>query len=64
MNVFCCPLPQSDHHRLSSVVDQLQALEDEYRASGEPDNARRVSLARSIVVNVALGISPAERRVA
>jgi hypothetical protein len=41
--------------RLSSIVDQLQALEDEMRAGGDGPNAHRLQVARHRVLEVARG---------
>ena len=41
--------------RLSSIVDQLQAMEDELAADDWP-NADRLRQARNLVVDVAMGV--------
>jgi hypothetical protein len=42
--------------RLSSLVDQLQAMEDELRTAGDNPNAERMAGARCLVTAVALGV--------
>jgi hypothetical protein len=42
--------------RLSSIVDQIQAIEDELREAGDDANAARMALARCSVVDVARGV--------
>jgi hypothetical protein len=42
--------------RLSSIVDQLQAVEDELRQDGDDPNAARLALARGSVLDVARGV--------
>jgi hypothetical protein len=42
--------------RLSSIVDQLQAIEDALRQDGDDTNAARLALARGNVLDVARGV--------
>jgi hypothetical protein len=42
--------------RLSSIVDQLQAIEDERVADDDEPNARRAAEARSLIVDIAMGV--------
>jgi len=42
--------------RLSSIVDQIQAIEDELRADGDGPNAHRLQVARQRVLDVARGV--------
>ena len=45
--------PKDAH--LSSIVDQLQAIEEELAAAGDAPNAERMAGARNLVVIVATG---------
>jgi hypothetical protein len=50
------PRRYPDDPRLSSIVDQIQAIEDELKAAGDGPNVKRLYVARQRVLDVARGI--------
>lgn len=56
MDRLARPLRYPHDARLSSMVDQLQAHEEELRAAGDAPNAERLALARNLVLDVAMGV--------
>jgi hypothetical protein len=42
--------------RLSQIVDEIQVIEDELRGAGDYANALRMSHARMLVADVAMGV--------